>query len=192
MNTKRVRQLATLVAAVTGSAGQRPHEAEEQSHAGESAPAADRLQPPNPQAISSRRPNRNRERRELLERPETLEAVCELLIEGHSLRAIAANRELFPMENSASHLLRWLTGDPARLQRYARAREAAADLLADQVVEVSREQARDPQCRRVEIDALKWYAAKLRPKVYGDRIEQDITAKVSIEDELLKLAAKGD
>jgi hypothetical protein len=78
------------------------------------------------------------------------------------------------------------------LQRYARAREAAADLLADQVVDVSREQARDPQCRRVEIDALKWYAAKLAPKVYGDRIQQDISARVTIEDELLKLAAKGD
>ena len=30
------------------------------------------------------------------------------------------------------------------------------------------------------------------PKVYGDRIQQDIEARVSIEDELLKLAAKGD
>lgn len=190
MNAKQVHQLAALVAAAA-SAGQHPDVVEEPSPEVESATTTGLPQPPSPQAESSRRPNRKRERRELLARPETLEAVCELFIEGNSLRTIAANRELFPMEISASLLLRWLTDDPARLQQYAIAREAAADFLAEEIIAIADDRTADPNCRRVRIDARKWYAGKLRPKVYGDRIQQDVTAKVTIEDELLKLAAKG-
>jgi len=32
------------------------------------------------------------------------------------------------------------------------------------------------------VDARKWVAAKLKPKVYGERIQQDVNATVSLGD----------
>ncbi len=188
MNTKRVHPIAVLVAAAS-SAAQPQLGAEEPSPTELPAPAGGQGHASGPLAEAGRRPSRKRERRELLERPETLEAVCELFIEGNSLRSIAANRELFPMEISASLLLRWLTDDPARLQQYARAREAAADFLAEEIIAIADDQTADPNCRRVRIDARKWYAGKLRPKVYGDRIQQEHTGTLTIEDALRQLPA---
>jgi hypothetical protein len=47
----------------------------------------------------------------------------------------------------------------------------------------------DPNCRRIRIDARKWYAGKLRPKVYGDRIQQEHSGTLTIEDALRQLPA---
>lgn len=184
MNPKRVRHLSVLAVAAS-HASALPHSEGEEDPAME--PATSPSRPPSSPTEPSRRPNRQRARRELLDRPETLEAVCELLAEGHSLRTIAANRKLFPMENSASHLLRWLTDDPARLQRYARAREAAADLLAEEIIAIADDETTDPNSRRVRIEARKWYAGKLRPKVYGERLQQEITGTLTIEEALRQL-----
>ena len=85
----------------------------------------------------------------------------------------------------------WVEAEPDRAVKYARARELGADALAEEVVEVSRERAADPQCRRVRMDAAKWAAGKIRPKLYGDHIQQDVTATVTLEDHLLRLAQTG-
>jgi hypothetical protein len=34
---------------------------------------------------------------------------------------------------------------------------------------------------RLEIDTIKWFACKLAPKIYGDKIQQDITVKTHEE-----------
>jgi hypothetical protein len=85
---------------------------------------------------------------------------------------------------------RWLAADQAFRQSYERAREAQADYLADDILDVSNDGSLSPEDRRIRIDARKWYAGKLRPKKYGDRLQQelsgpdggpiDLTAKVSI------------
>ena len=58
--------------------------------------------------------------------------------------------------------------------RYARAREIQADVLAEDTVEIA-DTEEDPQKARVRIDARKWFASKVAPKKYGDRIQQDVT-----------------
>ncbi len=34
--------------------------------------------------------------------------------------------------------------------------------------------------RRLQVDARKWYAGKLRPKVYGDKIQQEHSGEVTV------------
>ena len=36
---------------------------------------------------------------------------------------------------------------------------------------IAADKKRDPNCRRVEIDAIKWRASKMVPRKYGDKLE---------------------
>ncbi len=72
----------------------------------------------------------------------------------------------------------WLATRPDFLTKYARAREAQADTLADEILQIADDDATDPQSRRVRVDARKWLAGKLRPKVYGDKL--DVSAAVQV------------
>lgn len=90
---------------------------------------------------------------------------------------------------SARTFHRWLEKSLGLRQRYARARERQADLMAAEIVHIA-----DTPCngikkktkedgsveitegdmiehRRLQVDARKWMAAKLAPKKYGDRVE---------------------
>lgn len=64
----------------------------------------------------------------------------------------------------------WLKTRPEFQAQYARAREEQAHALADEVLDIARECGpEDAASARVAVDALKWRAGKLLPKVYGDR-----------------------
>lgn len=68
----------------------------------------------------------------------------------------------------------WIRQDEALSQEYARARELQGDSYADRVAEIAARVERgdlDPHAGRTAIDALKWLAAKRKPKVYGDRLD---------------------
>lgn len=80
-----------------------------------------------------------------------------------------------------------LKNDPDFADRYARASDYRADTKADEIdaiAEAVRVGELAPDAGRVVIDAKKWIAAKLRPKKYGDRIQQDIdqTLRVIVDD----------
>ena len=117
-------------------------------------------------------------------------AICARLADGESLRSICQDDDM-PGRRT---VLDWLDDDANASFRakYARAREAQADLLAEEIVQI----ADTPQMgsksvskasgieisegdmiehRRLQVDARKWYAAKLAPKKYGDKITQEVT-----------------
>ena len=76
---------------------------------------------------------------------------------------------------------------------YARARDASADALAEEALEVARASTSETYgADRVRIDTLKWAAAKRRPKEYGDK--QSIEVSGGIEhlhlDALRSISAK--
>ena len=105
--------------------------------------------------------------RPTLRTPETAATICERLVAGESLRTICADEGM----PSPSAVFDWLAADPAFSEQYARAREAQADTLAAEVVQIADDAEATPDGigkARLQIDARKWYAAKLRPKVYGD------------------------
>jgi hypothetical protein len=98
--------------------------------------------------------------------------VLELLKQGLSLRQIAAK----PNMPSATTIQDWATEDPSGFgDQYARARQAGLDAMAEKILDIANDKKRDPNCRRVEVDALKWYVSKLAPKRYGDRITQEVS-----------------
>lgn len=64
-----------------------------------------------------------------------------------------------------------IANDADFFQRYARAREAQAHREADEIRNIAdTATVEDVHVARLKIDARKWRAAKLAPKVYGDKL----------------------
>jgi len=104
---------------------------------------------------------------------ETAERICERLALGESLLAICRD-DAMPGERT---VYMWLADSeryPQFVQRYAQARERQADTLAAQALEIA-DTCEDPAKARLQVDTRKWMAGKLRPKVYGDRISQEVS-----------------
>ncbi len=65
-----------------------------------------------------------------------------------------------------------LIADEEFATRYARAKEDKADAIFDEVLEIADGTTSETVAAdRLRIDARKWMAGKLRPKVYGDKID---------------------
>lgn len=116
--------------------------------------------------------------------------ICRRIAEGESLRAICSRKGL----PSLSTVFKWLTDFPSFSQQYARAREEQAETLAGEIVAIADE---TPEVEPVldkdgnviemrlhpayvswqknRVDARKWVAAKLKPKVYGDKVQTEVS-----------------
>lgn len=64
-------------------------------------------------------------------------------------------------------------------ETYMNARESFAHAVADDVVNIA-DMERDPQKARNRIQARQWAASKIMPKIYGDKLDLDVTNKVDI------------
>jgi len=121
------------------------------------------------------------------------DTICERIATGNSLRSIC---EAVGMP-SVTTVLRWLADETKSDFRgqYARAREAQADWMAEDILAIADEECTmvradkhgshddgggqtevvfDPTAvarNRLRVDARKWLAAKMAPKKYGDKIE---------------------
>lgn len=105
------------------------------------------------------------------------DAICERLIEGRSLRSICQDEDM----PATSTVCKWLTQQPAFAEQYTRAREAQADTLADEILDIADDGSNDfmgedekyngdaVQRSKLRVDARKWLAGKLQPKKYGDK-----------------------
>ena len=90
--------------------------------------------------------------------------------EGNSLRAICKASKM----PSCSTVFLWLSKYPEFSDQYARAREEQADAIADECLDIA-ENEPDVQRARLKIDVRKWFASKMKPRKYGDRITQEHT-----------------
>lgn len=63
--------------------------------------------------------------------------------------------------------------------RYSRAQLYRAESLADEIIHIS-DTEQDYGKARNQIDARKWYASKIMPAKYGDRIDVNVTQTVDI------------
>ena len=96
--------------------------------------------------------------------------ICDLIANGNSLRSICERPEMPAINNVRLWLIKY---DEFRV-RYAHARDDQADYYADEILRVIREApaTRDEIERaKVEAEALKWIASKLKPKKYGDKLD---------------------
>jgi hypothetical protein len=104
-------------------------------------------------------------------------AICSRLAGGESLRTICETAGL----PSAETVRRWLlTNEPFRAQ-YVRAREEQCDTLADEVLATARAATNEnANAVRVQLDAIRWFAGKVHPKKYGDKI--DVTTRKGVDE----------
>lgn len=84
-----------------------------------------------------------------------------------------------------SGLYQYAYADNARKAIYTHAREACADMLADQTLIEADNTLTDPARASNRIKARQWLASKIKPKVYGDRLDVDITGKIDVSSAIL-------
>ena len=101
--------------------------------------------------------------------------ICRALATGDSL--VAAAQKAGVSQTTVNRNLQ--KNEEFRLQ-YARAREEQAEHYADEIITIS-DTAEDANLARLRIDARKWYASKLKPKKYGERIDVDANIQGEIK-----------
>ena len=109
------------------------------------------------------------------------EKICRRIAEGEPLTKICKDTKM-PGYSTA---LRWRVENSEFRELYARAREDAGDTLADEIIILARRVESgelDPNVGKVVIDAMKWAASKLKPRIYGDRQEVRMAAKLEVEE----------
>ena len=91
--------------------------------------------------------------------------ICELLSEGNSLVRICK----LPHMPDSRTVFEWLSRPEheAFALNYTRARAQMTHHLAEQCLEIA-DLSKDPAKARLQVDARKWFASKMLPKVYGD------------------------
>lgn len=118
---------------------------------------------------------------------EQADHICSRLAEGESLRSICLADEM----PDKSTVFRWLEERPDFRDQYACAREAQADAIFDEILDIADDGSNDWMEKRgsdgenigwqengealrrsaLRVDARKWMAGKLRPKKYGDKLQ---------------------
>jgi len=127
--------------------------------------------------------------------PETAEFICARIASGESMVSICADADMPAQVTVYS----WLSKFPEFAKRYACAREEQAEKYASEIIAIADE---NPTCtvpdpdggvsvrvdaaaiqrNKLRVDARKWIACKLLPKVYGDKqqISGDPEAPIGI------------
>ena len=108
--------------------------------------------------------------------PEVADDICALLSGGESL-VKACKRPGMP---DKSTVFRWLAEHSEFRDKYAKATEARADAIfeeifdiADGVIPDSAEVAK----ARLRVDTRKWALARMNPRKYGDKVTNEIVGK---------------
>lgn len=105
-------------------------------------------------------------------------------------------REVCRMDGMPDHgtVIRWMRDDAGLATKYARARMAQADVLFDRmeaVEEAVSAGTMDSHAARVVLDSMRWRASKLAPKVYGDRLDVQVSdTRISISGALAAAQAR--
>lgn len=112
------------------------------------------------------------------------DTICEALADGQSLRTICLAEG---MPNRAT-VFRWLVVNETFRDQYARARDAQAEALADEILDIADDGSNDWMERfddeggnigwkengeamarsKLRVEARKWVASKLMPRKYGE------------------------
>ena len=115
-------------------------------------------------------------------------AICSELAMGKSLRSVCAKPEMPCM----TAVFTWLAKHKEFAEQYARAKEESADALVEDMLAIADDGLNDTytdedgndrtmadviQRSKLRVDTRKWIASKLKPKKYGDKVQQEVTGK---------------
>lgn len=116
--------------------------------------------------------------------------ICGRVSEGQSMRRIAKDDHM----PSCVTMFAWLREHEMFLKQYEIAKAECADMYAEEIIEIADDSSKDyedvadengatgatrlnsehVQRSRLRVDARKWVASKLKPKKYGDKVQQEI------------------
>ncbi len=122
---------------------------------------------------------------------ELSDLICSRIAEGESMRSISRDENLPAM----STLFKWLRTHSEFSEQYARAKEQSTDALFEDLLDIAddgtndwmekhdeeggcigwRENGEAMQRSKLRVDVRKWALSKLKPKKYGDKIQQEIS-----------------
>lgn len=112
--------------------------------------------------------------------------ICTRISEGESLRGICRDEKM----PASSTVFKWLIENDKFSEQYARAREAQADALFEDILAIADDGVNDTQVdgegkvivnhdhiqrSRLRVDARKWMAGKIAPKKYGDKVQAEVS-----------------
>jgi hypothetical protein len=107
--------------------------------------------------------------------------ICDRIAEGESLRKICLDDGI----PDKATVFRWLAAHEAFRDQYAHAREAQADKMAEEILDIADDGRNDTYTddegevrtdhdviarSRLRVDARKWLVSKMAPKKYGDKV----------------------
>lgn len=117
---------------------------------------------------------------------EIADIICDMVsTTTKGLRRLCAENPELPDEST---IHRWRLKHEAFREQYAEAKRVQAELLAEEIIEIADDSSHDViydndgnerinsefvNRSRLRVDTRKWIAAKLLPKVYGDRPQDD-------------------
>lgn len=118
-----------------------------------------------------------------------MDEFCNLLVDGVNGKPCSTRKACQILGLSFSVFYRWLDNDDEFKKRYARAKELQAEGYADEIVDISEEppelvvddagaariDSAFVQYQKLRIEARKWVSARLLPKKYGEKIQQEVT-----------------
>lgn len=130
-----------------------------------------------------KRPARKGEGRPTKYNDELGQKICKELTEGRSLKKLIQESEDMP---HISTIFDWINNNKEFADKYARARRVQAEFFVDEIIDISdsggryydgegnlKIDATAIQRARLMVDTRKWYASKVLPKIYGDRLAID-------------------
>jgi hypothetical protein len=98
---------------------------------------------------------------------EIADEICRQMSDGKTLGDICAPDEMPPR----STVIGWAADNVDNFaSKYARAREMQGHAAAENAVKRALQRSENPQADRLEFDALRWFAGKVAPRHYGDKV----------------------
>lgn len=100
---------------------------------------------------------------------EMIEEVIARLADGLTLKQSCKKSKL-----SYTNVVRRIGDDPALKQLHARAREEYVRSRVQDMHDIAKDPKIEPARARLMMDAIKWEAARVLPKEFGDRVQQEV------------------
>lgn len=118
--------------------------------------------------------------------PKVADMICDRIAEGRSLRSICRDKDM----PAKTNVFRWLAADAEFAARYAHARDAQADALVDEMLDIADDGSNDWMEQRdrdgevtgwkengealkrsaFRVSTRQWIAERLKPKKYGSKV----------------------
>lgn len=115
---------------------------------------------------------------------EWAEAFCDEVASGGNLVNICKRDD----QPHFSTVFRWLNSREDFSEAYARAREARAEMLFEQALEITEKcpvERNAIEKAKLQLDVRKWATSKLFPRTYGDRVEHDLKGGMNFAPTIL-------